>query len=139
VSVILCSTVQQEAPKRTLILVIVMDETDQPPIGRNPLNKLASGRISRVEKRPLGPDVESLFLRHVSTSCTRYRGTNLPCEERGLFDDRGLYNLLAWEDTPCNGIYGVLERVRLKLTLRLISIAFRYYVIFPPFYLTRTC
>ena len=39
------------------------------------------------------------------------RETNLPSHETDCFDDGGLDNLFAWEDTPCHGVGTITVRV----------------------------
>ena len=52
----------KESPECAGILVIVMYNTDEPPITRDTLKQPARGRLAWIQERPFGPDVKCFVL-----------------------------------------------------------------------------
>lgn len=118
---------KEESLEALRVLVVMVNETDEPIGIGDVLKKLARGRIGRVEIRPVLPDVERLLLKQ-SRQCVRSerrvcegRGTietYLPGEERNLLNNGRLDDLLAREDGPSNSVDVLRRHVRPKVALR---------------------
>ena len=63
------SILDEEPPEGAWILIIVMYNTDEPPITRDPLEQSARGRLAGVQERPFSPDVKRFVLQR-NTSIT---------------------------------------------------------------------